>query len=474
MRGSSSRALALDALRGLSVFLMILSSSIPFGVLPDWMYHAQVPPPDHRFIPTLPGITWVDLVFPFFLFSMGAAIPFALSRRLEQGMPRWRAVLGILERGFLLAAFAIYDEHIRPWRMNGGFENMPVWIEWVGLLGFALLIPMFVQLPRDWNSWVKVLVRAGGWAGAALFMYLIRYPDGSGFSLYRSDIIILVLANMAVFAALVWLVTRFHVVVRIGVLGILIALRVSSGVDGWIHTAWQMSPAPWLFRFDFLKYLFIVIPGTIVGDLVLSWMKSGPQDEKEGPGWPAFRFVLICGLMILLNVILVSGLKARWIVETTACGVALASGGLALFLKPVTKLERLMQTLYWWAVYFLVVGLFFEPFEGGIKKDPSTLSYYFLTTGLAIGTLIFFMVVIDVFRGKRWVNLFIESGQNPLVAYAGINNLIRPLLGLTGLGALLDMAFVTPWLGVIKGFFVTTLVSFSASLFTKAKVFLRT
>ena len=67
---------SLDALRGFAILTMILSGSIAYGdVLPAWMFHAQVPPPDHKFIPAIPGITWVDRVFPFFLFSMGAAIP---------------------------------------------------------------------------------------------------------------------------------------------------------------------------------------------------------------------------------------------------------------------------------------------------------------------------------------------------------------------------------------------------------------
>lgn len=62
----------LDALRGYAVFTMILSGSIAFGgVLPGWMYHAQVPPPLHQFNPDLPGITWVDLVFPFLFFVWG-------------------------------------------------------------------------------------------------------------------------------------------------------------------------------------------------------------------------------------------------------------------------------------------------------------------------------------------------------------------------------------------------------------------
>lgn len=100
---TTKRSLALDALRGFAILMMILSGQIPFHIntLPAWMYHAQVPPPEHKWIPTLPGITWVDLVFPFFLFAMGAAFPIALSRRLDQGISKWKISIQIFERGVL-------------------------------------------------------------------------------------------------------------------------------------------------------------------------------------------------------------------------------------------------------------------------------------------------------------------------------------------------------------------------------------
>src|SRR5664279_1054501 len=111
------RAYALDALRGLAILGMILSGQIPFGenALPAWMYHAQVPPPEHKWIATLAGITWVDLVFPFFLFALGAAIPLALGRRLEQGEGKLKIGRFIIERGILLGFFALYVEAIRPY-----------------------------------------------------------------------------------------------------------------------------------------------------------------------------------------------------------------------------------------------------------------------------------------------------------------------------------------------------------------------
>ena len=65
------RANSIDILRGLAVIMMTFSGMIPFdGALPVWMYHAQEPPPAHDFNPNLAGLTWVDLVFPFFLFAM--------------------------------------------------------------------------------------------------------------------------------------------------------------------------------------------------------------------------------------------------------------------------------------------------------------------------------------------------------------------------------------------------------------------
>ncbi|MFN7198991.1 MAG: DUF5009 domain-containing protein, partial [Bacteroidota bacterium] len=87
MKTSVDRVQELDVLRGIAIIGMVLSGSIAFGgLLPAWMYHAQVPPPNHQFDPTRPGITWVDLVFPLFLFCMGAAMPLSIKVQLDKGL----------------------------------------------------------------------------------------------------------------------------------------------------------------------------------------------------------------------------------------------------------------------------------------------------------------------------------------------------------------------------------------------------
>ena len=104
----NNRALALDALRGYAIITMVLSATIVTHVLPGWMSHAQTPPPDHAFNPMLPGITWVDLVFPFFLFAMGAAFPFSIGKRAEKGDSKLKLVYEAIKRGVQLTFFAIF------------------------------------------------------------------------------------------------------------------------------------------------------------------------------------------------------------------------------------------------------------------------------------------------------------------------------------------------------------------------------
>lgn len=130
--------------------------------------------------------------------------------------------------------------------------------------------------------------------------------------------------------------------------------------------------------------------------------------------------------------------------------------------------------MFLWAIFWLVLGLFFEPDESGIKKDRATMSYYFVTSGLAICTFIAFSIIADVFKKKRWLQLLIDNGQNPMIAYAGINNFITPVLAILSIDSLLTAMAVTPWLGFLKGLIVTLLMAVAVQFCTKQKNFWRT
>ncbi len=465
----SGRAQPLDALRGIAILAMVFSGQIPFGVLPEWMYHAQVPPPKHIFNGALPGITWVDLVFPFFLFAMGAAIPLALQARLNAGDKLRNICASIFWRGLLLAFFAIYVKHIQPQSMSAA----PTWAHYLlSLTGFALLFPLFMRLPNHFNLRWRVFVRAFGWLGAAAVLFLFIAKDGSSFKVERSDIIILVLANVFVGAALVWLVTRDRLDWRFGVLAFLLALRLTQNIPGLGKIIWDASPLPWLGTVYFQQYLFIVIPGTIAGDCWLRYINSRPLNASYGISKVSLNMaqMLTVAIAVVLVLLTLAGLKSRVVLETT-----LACAGLCALAWWLNKnASPLLRQLIGYGIFFLLLGLAFEPYEGGIRKDKGTMSYYFVTSGLSFFALSALHIVLDIAKRNVGFKLLIASGQNPLVAYAGVNSLLVPLLALTGIGNLIATFTATPWIGALRALFYTLLLATFAAFCTKRKFILRT
>jgi len=465
------RADAIDALRGFAIITMILSGSIPFSgpaALPGWMYHAQLPPPDHVFNPNLPGITWVDLVFPFFLFAMGSAFPFALRKRIEQGIPYWKLSLQAIQRGFLLAVFALFLQHSKPYALSGNPESFH-WI--IGLVGFGILFLIYYRYPNTFNSKLILTIKIITGICAIILFSQLTYTKGTGFLLNRSDIIILVLANVALFGSLIWLLTKDQLLIRLSILAILLAFRITHNIDGsWTKIIWDATPAPEIYKFYFLQYLFIVIPGTISGDLFYKWMKSPFADSSSGNG---SKFLYLSALAILIIVINLFGLYSRQLILNLIGNILLLSTGLFLLKNANPQLLTLYKNLFAWGTFFLLLGLTFESYESGIKKDPSTLSYYLVTSGLAFMALIYFSIVSDHWKKSKYINLLIENGQNPMIAYIAGSNFVMPILALSGLSTILNYLLINPWLGFLKGLIFTLLAALATSFFTKKKIFWR-
>lgn len=466
------RAPALDALRGIAILLMILSGSIPFGnALPAWMYHAQVPPPLHIFNPNLPGITWVDIVFPFFIFSMGAAFPFAMRKKLEKGIPSGKRLLDILIRALLLAGFAIFIEHIRP----STISHPPHLREWLlGIAGFIIVFMVLVRLPFPLNKYFKWGIKVIGVIAAVAMLSILRYPNGTGFQLNRSDIIILLLANTAFAGSIIWFITRDNILMRIGFMGLFLAMKLAHTVPGsWNSLVWDTSPFPWLYDFSYMRYIFIALPGSIAGDMIYKWLND-KEETAETRGIASNNFILIGIVMFSLVAANITGLFTRQIALTWALDIAFLFSGYFLFKNAATGYDKLLKQLFNWGSYWLILGLVFEAYEGGIKKDEPTMSYYFVTSGLAIFTYIILSIITDYYKKAKYINTIIENGQNPMVAYSAGGNLVMPLLGITAVSPLLNYVFYTPWLGFIKGCILTALVAVVTSFFTKHKLFLRT
>jgi predicted acyltransferase len=137
------------------------------------------------------------------------------------------------------------------------------------------------------------------------------------------------------------------------------------------------------------------------------------------------------------------------------------------------------NTGYWYKLfragtYLILLGLAFEAYEGGIRKDPSTYSYYFLASGLAFMAMIAFSIMCDIYSWSRLTRPLEYAGQNPMIAYVSTQLVVLPLLNLAGLGTYLSYLDQNAWLGFLRGVIITSLALLITILFTKLKCFWRT
>lgn len=416
------RSEALDALRGLAVLGMVLSGSIAFGsVLPAWMFHAQVPPPAHRFVPTLPGISWVDLVFPFFLFALGAAVPLAL-----RGRGGWDVARVALRRLFLIGFLALFTQQLKPALVSAS----PGWLEQVWALCAFVVLGFILTPGRRWR-------RLAGWSLAALLLLALPLNRGQGFSVARSDIILLVLAHMACWSALLWFFTRSQPLARWAVLLPLAAVLLGGTAPGsWNAQLLASSPMPALFQVQFLKYLFIVVPGMVVGE----WLSQEQEPQPSSP-WLVLGSL---GLIAFNTALLFKHGANELLLNLLLTGVVLI--GLRMVVR-----EGVSSRLISLGAWLLLSGLALEALQGGIKKDSATFSYFFVTAGLSCFALL-------ALRGLPTAFLAMH-GRNPLLAYVAGALVVAPVLKLTGLHAAWAGLNGSELQGLLKGLLFTGGVS---------------
>ena len=461
---AAPRDAALDALRGLAVLGMVLSGSVAFGgVLPAWMYHVQVPPPLHKFLPEVAGIGWVDLVFPFFLFCQGAAIPLAAA-----GPPAAlrQVLLTATRRGLLIAGLALFYFQLRPGPKAPWGEGADAAL---AITAFALLCLALTRRPGGAGHGALVVraVRVSALAASAALLLALPALRGEAFDPKRSDIILMVLANMAFFGTLIFHVTRERPLWRLALLPLLLAVYAAGGQPGSpAQAVMQATPLPWLYQFNFMKYLLIVVPGMFFGEWLLR-QRTHPVDLSDpgaGPRPSPMAAVALLSLaLVVLNTTLLYTRQLGLNMVATVVGLAL----LAALLRRADAMTRYIAAASGW---LLVLGLLIEPLQGGIHKDPATASYFFVTAGMAGFSLLALQHLHGLPLGSAlaWLRgRLAEVGRNPLVAYTAGALLLTPLLKLTGLYPLWSGLNQTATQGLLRGLIFTAVVAALTIVFTR-------
>ncbi len=165
---ATQRIRSIDAFRGITILVMIFVNDVA-GVsgIPVWMKHM---PADAD------AMTFVDVVFPAFLFIVGMSLPFAINNRLAKGDSFWQLQGHILWRTLGLLVLGVFMVN-GGGRFNAKATGIPVAV-W-SLLFYACAILVW-NVYRFKNKTWTYLLRGIGVGGLIMLAWVYRSgEDGS-------------------------------------------------------------------------------------------------------------------------------------------------------------------------------------------------------------------------------------------------------------------------------------------------------
>ena len=238
---------------------------------------------------------------------------------------------------------------------------------------------------------------------------------------------------------------------RIALIPVIMALFLGAKTDGsWQQQLLAFTPAAWLWQSNYQEYLLVIIPGTLVGDMLWRWLHEPVVQERTADN-KAMWTALLGFLLIVTNVVT---LYNRWLLAGFLLSAVMATA-LIVMLKPVNSEQTYWRRLAVTAAWLLLIGLLTEPFEGGIRKDDVTMSYLFTTSALAVYGLLFFTILCDHYHITFISRPLEMTGRSPMVAYVASSMVVIPIVTLAGLWPLFENMAQTPWWGFARGVILT-------------------
>jgi predicted acyltransferase len=351
------RIMSIDAVRGLVMFTMIFVNDLAGNdIVPDWMVHFS----DRHSSGS--GMTFVDLVFPGFLFIVGMSIPFALGSRLAKGEPLGKILLHILGRTLSLLFLGIMMVNESPNTEVMGWSA--TW--WTALMYLSAILAFCGIAPRAGSSPEKVR----RWKLVSLGLRLLG------------------------FASLFWLALAFqgkhnH--------------RILTLSPFSIHYEWYgiLGLIGWAYAIGAIVYLMFRNQRTALLGCVALLMCFFPADKKGFfDNCPISHFVDFQTTLGSQPAITVAGvLLATILLTAETAAVAARVRFTLLFIAGFSLAALLLNGLY------------------GISKNAATPSWCFWACVNTAAFWLLFYLLADVKGMTRVAKPFAIAGQNVLLAY---------------------------------------------------------
>ncbi len=212
----TERVYAIDVLRGLTILTMIFVNDLAsVRGIPWWMKHMPE---------SADGMTFVDVVFPAFLFIVGMAIPYALDRRLQKAGSGWKLLPHILLRTAGLLILGVLMVNIHGVNAAATGLNSETWS--LSMFVSAILVWNHYDTSSAGRSRLAVILRIVGGAGILLLAAIYRAGTPDALHWLRTSWwgILGLIGWAYLCASLAYLIFRKNLPGLVGALGLFVLL----------------------------------------------------------------------------------------------------------------------------------------------------------------------------------------------------------------------------------------------------------
>jgi heparan-alpha-glucosaminide N-acetyltransferase len=402
-----TRIQSIDILRGITLAVMIFVNDLDGTKgLPWWTFHAKA---------EWDRMTYVDMVFPVFLFLVGMSLPIAVNARLRRNPSLPALWIHIFTRSASLVILGLILANGAEADPNHMIIGKHLWA-FLGVLGASFFLSVYPG--RSAPSWHKVLRLTGALMVIAMYAIFRRVgPDGQIHWIDGSYPEILGLIGYAYFA-----VCLLYIPFR----------------------RWLIAPVLWfvaLVAFNAVTTSRFIAMVAVHSPAAARWLHF--QHGLRGYQWPwengSSASLVMAG--VVTSVIFLEARRFRTFRQK---------------LVPATA----------FALAALIAGYLLSPL--GISKIRATPTWGLYTIAFAVAAFSFLYWLCDVRKKTAWAFAFRPAGSNTLTTYLLPDywELIFSLFGIT----FFDTHFRYGWHGVAKSILFTCVILAIAALLTRVKV----
>lgn len=174
MQTKSERILSIDALRGFTMLFIIGGSSFFasfYKVWPNSFTSALAKNMDHA---EWEGFTFLDLIFPLFLFLVGLLIPFVIEKYKSKGFTQRKLHLHVLKRSLVLIFLGLVNYGL----LRFNWAEMR-WSSVLGRIGICYFLASLLVMHSNWKvqAVTTLIIIIGYWA-TVMFIPVPGYGAG--------------------------------------------------------------------------------------------------------------------------------------------------------------------------------------------------------------------------------------------------------------------------------------------------------